>query len=90
MSINSNSEAVTSLQKLTALQEATEVYYHSEYEIPVEMLWLAYQTTRAQLNNENIDDKLKEWKRQLIQEVEGSKFVSIFEIDTLHQKLDII
>lgn len=77
-------DAVTSAEanlKLVALLQVTDDFYYSEFEIPVDILRVSFKAFRSYLAGVNPTEEIGIWKKLLINEIEGSRFVSEFEIN---------
>lgn len=76
-------DVIVATTKLTILQQATDDFYYSEYEIPIDILQASFKALRTYLAGNDISEEIEEWKKLLINEIQGSRFISGFEIEKL-------
>lgn len=76
-------DVIVATTKLTILQQATDDFYYSEYEIPIDILQASFKALRTYLAGKDISEETEEWKKLLINEIQGSRFISGFEIEKL-------
>lgn len=76
-------DVIVATTKLTILQQATDEFYYSEYEIPIDILQASFKALRTYLAGKDISEEIEEWKKLLINEIQGSRFISGFEIEKL-------